>query len=567
MEVEVSLGEDSELNPPSDPYDFKCWIQYFSKISNLNIASMAGSTFEQCISNYKKFLETFPWLYTYWDKFANFIWVGKGELTNAKDIYTTALSKSTLYYSIDMWLCCIKFFKSNLPQTEQEKMRQIYSAALDAVGGHYCSGNLWRLALNFEDENRRSTFSLLAKAITYVTSDLKTFWAELQLILPKTPLSNFQLFLDNKDKTVTELFSLFDTVALQPSQMNEFAQQEATDDAEERSIYIGRLTEIYNNSLAKIASRSIYEENINRHFFHFNAPDEAQISNWERYASFLEEEFKKAPSKENFDDIVLIYERALIPCAFIDTMWIQYANFLEDCSNDSFTDIDEARKVYKRIPFNVIPDAKIIYAEFEEVYSPTENAPSIYSEMAQSDFAEQIIASASYQIRSHSLLNNYSNPNPEFAQSLNDIALEILRNGRDRLLEKGDIDGSSAVAAFLLDAFGELSDKISGAIYVLKWAQTYANSDPDATSNYLYEAIYNAPSLYEDKLELLKIYIEFMRRHGSKASFQLQLEGEYIRMKNKFIWNKDYFNQKFILSKQGPEQKMKDWIYYSKEIK
>ena len=163
-------------------------------------------------------------------------------------------------------------------------------------------------------------------------------------------------------------------------------------------------------------------------------------------------------------------------------------------------------------------------------------------------------------------MNDPSNPDSNFEGSSNEAAT-ILRNGRDRLLEKGDIDGASTIAAFLLDTFGEFSEKISGAAYVSKWAKICANSDPDAVSNYLYDAIYNSPSLFEDKLELLKIYLEYMRRHGSNAGFQLQLEGEYLRMKNKYIWNKDYFNQKFILSKQGPEQKTKDWIYYSKEIK
>lgn len=560
--LELSFGQNLELKPPSDCYDFRAWAQYFSKLNSLNIASISGSKFEDCVSNFKKFLHTFPWLYAYWDKLANFLWSSRCELSLTQNIYLSALSKTTLYYSIDMWLCYIKFFKANLPQTEQDKMRQIHTASLDAVGRHYCSGNLWRLALNYEDENRRSTFPLLAKSITCPTSELKQFWAELQLILPKVSLSDFQLFIANKEKSISELLLLFDETIVPPSQASELAQQLA-DDTEERSNCINILAEIYNASLDKISSRCQYEENINRHFFHFNAPDEVQISNWERYTSFLEDQFNKTHSKESFDDVVLTFERALIPCAFIDNIWIRYANFLEDNISLNFATNEDVREVYQRIPFKVMPGAKIIYAEFEEVYSPNENAPKIYSEMAQSNNAEQIIASATYQIRSHSLLDTNDNNN----DNSYDGATEILRKGRDRLLEKGDMEGASAVAAALLD-FNESSDNISGAVYITKYAKKYSAQDPNETSNYLFNAIFNSTSsTIEDKLSFLRLYLELMGKHGIQANFQLNLETEYQRLKNKLVWNENYFDQKFLLSKQWPELKMKEWLQYLKEIK
>ena len=101
------MDDETDLSLPADIYNFKECTSIFSMISTLNIASMTSTTFQKCISNYQRFLSTFPWLYVYWDKYATFVWSGKGDLDLVRKIYFEALSKKCLFYSVDMWICCM----------------------------------------------------------------------------------------------------------------------------------------------------------------------------------------------------------------------------------------------------------------------------------------------------------------------------------------------------------------------------------------------------------------------------------------------------------------------------
>ena len=532
--------QDFEL--PSNPYDFNSWVALVSKIDSYDSSSMTGSTYDSSIRIFDGFLANFPWLYAYWTKYAHFVWSGRCDLSQTISIFKRALSPNVLRYSVEMWLEYIKFIRANTPASDQETIRSVFAEALDAIGTHYCSGEIWSMAIEFEMDHRRPAFQLLAKAVSCPTNKLSQFWTELQGMLPRVPISQLTQF--DKNKSVHEIMSAGE---LPPSLISGAGEQNIR--AERTKI----ITELYENSLTSISKRYRFEININRHFFHFNSPDEVQIGNWENYASTFEQIFNENPTQENFNAVVEIYERALIPCAFIDSIYLHYADFLEETSNYKYPfcpTIDLARNVYRRMPMKVMPSAEIVYAEFEEANNPS-IAESLYEGLAKSNYAEHVIAAAYYFKR----LSNTTR------------AIEILRSGRDRLKFNNDVFGAAAIASELLELANETSDDINEALYASKYAKIISESDPQSGNLALFKAIYSTPDiLLENKISLLKIYIEYSRKHGIEAKFQLDLENLYNILKNRLLWHKQYFDQTYLNAQKPPEKKLDEWYEYQASV-
>ncbi|KAF3342086.1 Pre-mRNA-processing factor 39 [Carex littledalei] len=85
--------------------------------------------------------------------------------------------------------------------------------------------------------------------------------------------------------------------------------------------YLWAGEEMYRRS-CEIENKIIcYENNITRHYFHVKPLDDSQLENWHRYLDFVE-------TQGDFDWMVKLYERCLIPCANYPEFWIRYMDFV-----------------------------------------------------------------------------------------------------------------------------------------------------------------------------------------------------------------------------------------------
>lgn len=528
-----------EIEEVSNPYDFRQWVKIMKQIDLKDSGAISGDEYQKYDSLYQQFLSVFPWLHKYWTKYALFVWNAKQDLTLIREIYRNALSRSKLMYSVEMWREYINFFQINLPATDKATIKEIYAEALDAIGAHFNSSEIWNIVLNFEAENQVSRFLLLAKAISNPISELKRFWSELQTLISRVPSRILHQF--DPSRSVREL--LFFQDRPEPHNYPPTREMEILKSVSEK------LTKLYHESLEQLSKSYKYISNISRYYFLFESPDDIQIGNWEQYAEMLEDEFREKLTKQSFDAVVHCYECALIPCAFISSIWISYANFIEDAAvsnsqSNQYATIDDCRSIYQRIPFNVIPQAKSIYAEFEEQYYPA-SAAQIYLEMSQSQYAEQVVSSVYFTLRTQGL----------------DAAAHLLRTSIKRFVEGGNEVASSVLAAALLDLCNETSDNVNGSVYLSEYANKLVSNDPQAANTALYDLCYNNTHLkLDDKLVLLQIYMDYAMVNGVKSDFQLQLQKTFDEKKNKLIFNQDFFNQQFLISKQPTELKKKLWI-------
>ncbi|KAH0788953.1 TPR-like protein [Histomonas meleagridis] len=530
------LGKEQNT-PPANPYDFQGWMDCISKIDISQSANISKQEYDTNVKIFHDFLTTFPCLYNYWVKYASLIWAGSDSYEEVQKIFNMAL-ETNLRHSVEMWSEIIKFYQSHYTQSEMPQLRFVYGEALDAVGHNFKSGILWRQAIDFEVSLNKSPYFLLAKAITNPIINLRNFWEELQNLLPRIPLHELTQF--DPNKSVSELLKI-----------DIFMTGDSSDDQTIRSNITQDLTALYNKSLDSYSNRVYYENSITRTYFHFLSPDEAQISNWESYINEFETLFYKDMNEDRLNDVIELYERALIPCNYIESIWIEYANFIE-----SVTIIDGvslSRDIYKRIPYHIIPHAKILYAEFEEEYN-NENAEALYTEMSESDYAEQVITSACYYKRTNRI----------------DVSLTVLRNSRDKMLQNNDIEGAAVIATALLELYGEESDIIYSTTYLLKFIKKLIDENKFDDANQLLFSVTQGENaekiLIEDRLPLIQIYIECCRMWGVDANFQLNLEMTYNKLKNKMMWHKEYFKQTELNKRKPPEKRLENWIDYQKNL-
>jgi pre-mRNA-processing factor 39 len=516
------------IDPASVPsdfgYDYKSWTEAINKIDTIEIHSLSQQDITKHLTTYATFLKYFPWLYAYWIQYATLLLAATDDFNRAKQLLLTeALAPSTLKYSIEMWSEYIKFHSLHHPSNSNEIMRSVYLDVLDRAGSLFGSGSIWRAALSIENSMNGRPFFLLAKAVSYPINEIRAFWTELQSVISKTATSELLAF--SPHLSLPELMALtIETV-------------DVADDQTARAEVVERLTEMYNNALKNQCRRLKFETLITRSYFHFNSPDESQIMNWDNYITMLEE------SNATHEECIEVFERALIPCALIDSMWIRYAHYAETFS------VEFARQIYTRIPYRVMPRLRILFAEFEEEHSPPDVAREIYDAMSESTISEQVLAAAHFEARNGNTAR----------------AIEILTAARDRF--RNDLDGWGLIAAELLELGGIESECLPSAVYIAKLSSHVLSAYPQRANTILFEAILGENRvILEDRVPLLKRYLELLREFGTEAAFQFEMELLLFRLSNLVVWHKDYFTQSFLASGQPPESRPRAWIEYQKQV-
>jgi hypothetical protein len=504
-------------------HDYKAWTDAISKVDILESRSFSQHELTRNLALYAEFLKVYPWLYAYWIQYANLLLAATDDFSRATALLRNeALAPSALKYSIEMWSEYLKFQSLHHPANAKTLIHAVYIEALENAGSLFGAGPLWRSAVSLETELSGRPFFLLAKAMCYPVNEIRELWADLQAVLPKTPTAELLAFAP--DLPLSELLGL------------SVGAVEFGDEQTVRSEAIEKLSVLYHNALKNQCKRLKYESLITRTYFHFNSPDESQIMNWENYITMLEED---GTEQERIE----LFERALIPCAHIEGIWIRYANYAETLS------LDFARQIYGRIPYRVMPRTRILFAEFEEQNSHPDVCRAIYQELAESDVAELIIAAAHFELRSGDA----------------SAAVAILTAARDRLME--DVNGCGLIAAELLEIGGVESDIPPSAVYIAKLANRVITADPQRANTILYEAILGKNRvLLEDRVPLLKLYLELLRQFGTEANFQLEMELLFHKLSNLLVWHKDYFGHSFLASAQPPEARPRAWIEYQKQI-
>jgi len=508
-------------SPPENSFDYEEWMKIINNYDINSYSTMSQAQINNLFSLLKKFLFVSPQLHLYWSKLALLTWFNTGSIDEVTRVFDEALAAKNLLYSFDMWNEYIIFYETYIRASNDLEMRKAYAKALDSIGWHYKSSPLWKKAMFYEIDHQRSILFYLAKALLNPLEELKFFYNEFQkaVSVSQGEISSMDLCM-----SISDYISVI--------------SKNNIEDPDFRTSFISKALLDYEKSLEEMNNRSKYETRITRQYFHFRAPDEAQISFWESYAQFCEQ--------YGFLHVKRVYERAILPCAHIDAIWLEYAHYVE--KNAGY---ESAEEIYERIPESICPKTLIHRLYFEEEYS-TEKATMIAQRMSQSNLIELIFHSVHYLTR-----------HPDIKVNINDV----LNDSIERLNHIGDNEGVSAIKAFQSELLQSSYEKDDTSLSFSIYASQNISANPQEANQVLFDAIFNDEKLLiDERIQLCQSYLDLIRIWGVEGKFQMDVEMLLYSLKMKLQWHKDFFEQEFLISRMHPEKKASTWISYLKTI-
>lgn len=357
----------------ASPDDFELWQDLVDAAlaidGGINRFS-AERSIQLCRFTFDGFLDRFPMLQGYWKKYAD-IEFKLGHPETAFKIYERGLS--LMPGCIELWVDYCSFRVLVDTTTPGDETRRTFERAVEKVGNHFLSHELWDLYIDFEqrDGTPDSVFNLLMRVIRIPLHQYAKFFDKFRKLAKEMPVNKQadQFFL-NQFRAEYELERDQDKSLVDTSP--EVAQQLANADL------VLRLTNYHNTIYTQVQEethkRFAFESAITRPYFHLAYLPEDQFDAWRRYLSFEEVE-------GDFDRICLLYERAIIPTCLSEEFWLRYARWL--ISKDM---AEHAREVLQRA-CTIVPIGRValrhFYAKFLLSVGEVDSAKLVYTTILQ----------------------------------------------------------------------------------------------------------------------------------------------------------------------------------------
>lgn len=241
----------------------------------------------------KLFVSKYPFLFGYWKKITAVEYQLYGLERSVEALHT---SVTKFPQSLELWCDYFKVLVANYPN-DVERIRSLFKKAKLLIGWQFYAHVFWDLYIDFE---------------TKQGSDLKDLYEEIIGI----PLHQYAKYVKP-----------YKSLLKDPKDISSLQTK-----VKSNQVTVG---EIWN-----------YESRIKQNFFNITPLPKTEIENWEQYTTFV--------IKTNKDSKLIrsIFERALIPCCFIEDLWIKYIDWFQKDNNQ-----EETIKLY-RFGANNVPIEK-----------------------------------------------------------------------------------------------------------------------------------------------------------------------------------------------------------------
>lgn len=188
-----------------------------------------------------------------------------------------------------------------------------------------------------------------------------------------------------------------------------------------RQIRLKEIVKTYENTLKEFNKRRGFEAGIKRTFFHAKSIDEQQLEVWRKYLDYEENE-------GNYEKILLLYERCIVPLCYYAEFWDKYAWFLYRAHGE-----EAARELFQRAIQKFMksrPELYLAQGHFEEVLGHADKAREFYIKVYQ-----EIAPGLFDGIFRHLNLERRAG-NLDKVESLFNLALDFAKNSeQDSLIE------------------------------------------------------------------------------------------------------------------------------------
>ncbi|KAL4505981.1 hypothetical protein ABPG72_013742 [Tetrahymena utriculariae] len=294
---------------------------------------------------YKEYLRRYPFNSYYWNRYAQHVKNTTQSAEESEKIYQYAIQMNPRSY--DLWHCYISSVKSDKNDTaEEEKVIKLIEQALQYIGFDYNSAIYWEDLIGFYSENKEELIKLYRRALSIVTKNFDDIYEKYNAF--------FQFCSPDQIKACF--------TAILGTQPSEGASQDSM------------IQQIKNN----ISNYSDRTKAISQEVQGFESKltkteydgDNNELNTWNQYITFAKA--KLAP-----EQVIFLYEKALISQCDKESLWIEFFHYLES-QNQHTIALGICRKQEGFLKYININNLLLQWAELEELYQANEQAREVY---------------------------------------------------------------------------------------------------------------------------------------------------------------------------------------------
>lgn len=252
---------------------------------------------------FKQILSRYPLLFGYWKKFTAIEYQFHGLETSLK---TLENATEAFPYSIDLWCDYLKVLITNYPK-ESTLIQDKINTAKKLIGWQFYSHPFWDLALDYYSKNG---------------IDLSESYYQLISI----PLHQYAKYITAFKKLLS---------------------------AKKSDTEIKKVDSLGKQNQVLVSQIWRYESAIKQNYFNLIPLPATEITNWSNYLEYL---IKSHPDKLQL--IESVFERSLIPCCYVEEIWIKYLHWKESITKTTdIKDLNSIIELYER-GCRIIPETK-----------------------------------------------------------------------------------------------------------------------------------------------------------------------------------------------------------------
>lgn len=342
-----------------DPFNNELWNELVSHHEKLitdhkDLLRTRTELKKLLISDMDMLLTKFPNYISYWKRYGNMMDTLEGVKT-ATQILNRAIISCP--YSLDLWIDYLTTLISNKLKTEKE-LEALFEDASSKIGYHFLGHKFWDVYFSW------------AKSVYGSNSN---DYLNILLRVIQIPLYHYAKYSEEFDSlkgkfTITDLIPKHDLVEY--IQTNNYL----TDSRDEKNIdeYIESHSEeliqsyfekVLVNTETRTQEKYKYESTLKTEF-DLNMITVDELKQWSKYIDFEQDQKDR---KYYLDEMIVLYERSLIPTCLSDQIWIKYARFLihNNVRNEKIIQIFN-KACDSFVPLD-LKDIRYMYSKFMEL--------------------------------------------------------------------------------------------------------------------------------------------------------------------------------------------------------
>ncbi len=303
---------------------------------------------------FRDLLTKFPLLYGYWKRYTEAEYLFSG-VEGAIEVYEQSVSAFPI--SVDIWTQYITF-AIQYNGDNISKIRLLCERGASLCGRDFLSHPFWDKYLEFEESlspNSEEVLKILLKLI-------------------KIPLHQYARYFE-KFLSISQIHSnekIIDDEITLKSILEGLGNENPTEEEIRKEITNYNL-KIFAATQQGTNSRWKFESKITRPYYHSAPLEPSELENWNDYLNYEE-------SVGSFESIRFLYERALVPCANYESIWLRYIRWMMIKEKS-----EEVMNIYHRAVTIYIPKARCFirhqYALYCESLGKLQYAKDVYDSL------------------------------------------------------------------------------------------------------------------------------------------------------------------------------------------